>query len=466
MKKYPKRYVPELVDNYLKNHIHTHIKWNKDLSSEIISLDYEGLVIACDTILRVSGSRELDRNNFCEIQRDMFKKILHSNYSLYIDYLIDNKIIISDNQYIVGEKSIGYKINEDFIDGLKSITIDDKNYNNRTLKAVKSTDKLKVSKAHQNNFYSSFKIDFNAAYNHLVNTYINGVPDHKGRVLDKYSKSILEHKLNQINDGQLWINRSDSNGRINSNLTILNGDYKQFILGYDYSIDIKNSQPLLLSLFVDYIAGLSGNLDKIMSVDSSQNSVYISNLNTLSSYVSGIIIKNLSKPSAVRLLNDLKSLAFPNKKELDTYRNLCERGEIYEFFESEVFNKTGNKLSRREVKQLFIINMYSPNEQKSEYKKLFASIFPTIYNFTTKIKSLLKEKRRHRILPILLQSVESYIMVERLLPKLDTMKIKYLFIHDSIIIREEDKDRSELTILQEFNYLKVRPSLSIEKLRK
>ena len=133
MKNYPKRYIPASIDDYLKNHTHSYIKWNsKDLSSDIISLDYDGLVIACDTILRVSGSRDIDNNNFCEIQTDIFHKILQNDYSNYINYLIDSKVIISDNFYIKGEKSIGYKINEDFINDLKSINIDNKLFNKRT----------------------------------------------------------------------------------------------------------------------------------------------------------------------------------------------------------------------------------------------------------------------------------------------------------------------------------------------
>jgi len=466
MKNYPKRYIPNSVNHYLKNHIHTHIKWNKDLSSEIITLDYDGLVIACDTVLRVSGSRDINKDNFCEIQSNLFHKILQNNYSIYLDYLIESKIIISDGFYIKGEKSTGYKINESLINELESINIQNMNFNNRTLKSVKSTEKLKISKPHQNNFKSSFKIDYNSAIQHLIHSYVNKIPDHKGRFLDKYSKILLEHKLLQINDGQLWINRSDSNGRINSNLTILNGDYKQFIIGYDYTIDIKNSQPLLLSLFIDYITGLSGNLDKITKNNSDQNGVYNKYLNLLSSYEYKIILKNLSKVDSIRFIEKLKSLTLPSQNEIKKYKKLCEDGEIYEFFQREIFIKTGSKLNRIQVKELFIINMYSSNNVQSEYKKLFASVFPSIYNFIVKIKSLLKDKRRHRILPILLQGIESFMMIEQILPKLDNMNIKYLFIHDGIILKEEDVDRVELVILQEFNYMNIRPSVSIDKLKK
>lgn len=463
MKNYPKRYIPETLDNWFKTHTHIHIKWNKDLSTDIISLDYDGLVIACDTVLRVAGSRDINKNNFCEIQKDIFFKILNNNYTNYIDYLVENKILFTDNKYVVGEKSISYKLNEDFIDTLKSISIDNKLFNKRTLNSIKSNSKLTISKYHINNYKSSFKIDYDKAIEHIIYVYHHQIKDHKGRVLNKYTKMLLEHKILQISEGQLWINRSDTNGRVNSNLTTLNSDMKQFILGYDYTVDIKNSQPLLLSLFIDYVSGLNGQLN---NSNSSFSGVYNLSLTLLSSYVYKIMIKNLCKSDVVRLTEELKSIKLPSKIEIEKWKNLCEKGMIYEYFQKEIYEKLGKKLTRQEVKDLIIVNMYSSNHNNNEYKKLFAFIFPTIFNFISKVKSIVKEKRRHRIFPILLQGIESYMMVEKVLPKLDKMKIKYLFIHDGLVVKEKDIDDVQLMIMQEFNYLKVNPSFSVEKLRK
>jgi hypothetical protein len=461
MKNYPKRYIPQNLDNWLKTHTHVHIKWNKDLTSDIISLDYDGLVITTDTILRVAGSRDLDKNNLCEIQSTMFKKILNNSYSIYLDYLIENKIILTDNFYIRGEKSVSYKLNEHFTESLVSIKIENKLFNKRTLNAVKSTSKLKVSKAHINNFKSSFKIDYDKASEWVIQRYINGEPDHKGRILNPYTKTLLQHKLLQINDDQIWISRSDTNGRINSNLTTLNGDMKQFIVGYDYSIDIKNCQPLILCLLIDYVKGIKGHLDNSSAFSAAHNL----SLTCLSSYESKILSKNLSNIELVRFIDDLKSLNLPTESELKKWRNLCQKGELYEYFQREIFNQLGRKLNRQEVKDLIIVNMYSSNHTNNEYKKLFEFIFPTIYKFIKNIKSLLSEKRKHRILPIMLQGIESYMMVEKILPKLDEINIKYLFIHDGFIVKKQDVDRVELIILQEFNYLRLTPTLSVDKLK-
>jgi hypothetical protein len=449
-----KRYIPEQIDDYLKNHPHIFIKWNKDLSSEIVQLDYEGLVIACDTILRVSGSRDIDKNNLCEIQMDCFHKILQNDYKLYLDYLVETKIVITDNWYIPGEKSISYKINEDFISDLNSIDIDNKLFSKRTLNSLKTQEKLKISKEHRNNYLKSFKIDYKSAREYLENCYVNQVPDHKGRVLNIYTKVLLDHKLRQINDGQLWINRSMSNGRINSNLTTLNGDYKQFIIGYSSSFDVVSSQPCMLNIFIDMLKYIQGNLGPTSSY-----------LSSLLSYEYKIILKNLSKPLSVRFIDELKNVKTPAENELKKYKNWCESGLMYENFAREIYEATGDKKwrlsneSRRLSKDIFWTILYSPNSNNNEFKLLFSKVFPSIYNFICKIKSLIKMKRSHRMFPILMQGVESFLWVENILPKLDSMKIPYLFIHDSVLIKDEDKDKVELVILEKFFMYKLSPKL-------
>ncbi len=223
MKKAPvlNRYIPKEINNFINNRLHIFVKWNKDLSSTIYSLNKEELIIICDLILRIAGSRDIDDNNLVQIQTKSFHNILQNNYSLYLDYLIEEKIVITDNFYVPGEKSKSYKLNEDYISDLVSIKMENKTYLNRTIKIINQTDsRLKISSKHKLNFNKDFKIDFEAAWQYSVNSYINQVPDKKGRILNQYTNIILQRKLLEINDRQLFISRSSSNGRITTNLSI------------------------------------------------------------------------------------------------------------------------------------------------------------------------------------------------------------------------------------------------------
>lgn len=452
-----KRYIPTGINDFLKSKKHFYIKWNKDLSSEIYELDYDGLVIICDTILRISGNRDINGNNFVEIGSDSFHKILHNSYKLYLDYLIQSGIIISDNQYIIGEKSIGYKINEDYIgdDDLLSVDINNDIFNRRSIAAIaKSDSKLKVSKQHSSNYLKTFKLDYESAANYMYNCYFNSIPDHKCRLLNKYTKNILQHKLLQIKDGQLWINRSTTNGRINSNLSSLNGNYKKFIIGYDISMDIISSQPLLLSVLINQIKNIQ---------DKSETTSH--NLISLLSYEYKTLSKTIGKSELVKLTEGLKTIKLPSREEQKSWKLLCENGQLYEYFQQIILEKINKRLSRSEAKEIVISTMYSNSILNTEYKKMFSSAFPSIYKFLSDFKKILKIKRSHRILPLIMQSIESYIWCERILPELDKMKVPYLFIHDSIIIKECDLDRSELKIMETYYLFGVNSRIKKESIR-
>ena len=445
------RYIPTPIKNFLDKKTHIHIKWNNDLSSDVITLDVEGLIICCDTILRLASQRSPDERNFVEIQMDSFHKILHNDYKLYLEYLKDNKIVICDNRYIPGEKALGYKLNEDFVDSLVSIEINNKTFNKRTIKAIKNSNKFKISDKHYKNYMSSFKIDYNSAMIKMNLDYIKGTPDHKGRILTKYKKTLLEHKLLQINDGQLWMSRSSGNGRINSNLTSLNSNYKKFILGYDLSMDITASQPTLLNVLFDVIKDIQG-----IGKSSSE----------LLSYQYLLLSKKFQKKDFNSIKDKLQTIKLPSEKEQNEWRKLCEDGLIYEHFQAKFKEKTGKVLSRNEVKEIMFEVLYSTVfSKKTEYKEIFEYTFPSINKFIKNIKYIDGLFKSNRVLPLMLQGIESFIWVENILPILDKNKIKYLFIHDCIIVKKSDMDLSEYIIKKEFYDINIKVKISIEDIK-
>jgi hypothetical protein len=451
-----KRYIPRKVDDYLRSKKHFLVRWNRDLTSEILELDYDGLVFICDTILRVAGTRDLDQRDFVDIGSDCFFKILNNDYVYYLEYLIEEGIVQTDNQYIVGEKAKSYRINPDYItdDQLESILISQTLINKRTIKAIRAKSDLKIPTKHKENYLKSFKIDYESAIEHLYHCYFNGVPDHKGRILTKYTKDILQHKLLQIRDGQLWINRSLTNGRINSNLTTLNGDFKKFIIGYDYSLDIVSSQPTLLNLLIDIVKALQGKSDSNLS-----------NLLSCSSYAFKLLVSVVGKEETIKISKEIKKLKLPSDVEVKNWKHLCQNGRLYEYFIDVIKEKMGQKLSRNEAKQIVLTTLYSQGRLDNDYKKMFNSTFPSIYQFLKQIKSMSKTKRSWRILPIILQALESYIWVENIIPELERLEIPHLFIHDSVIVKEADLEKTELKIVEIYWQFGIDAKVKIEALK-
>lgn len=457
------RYIPTKIKNFIFNNKHILSKYlNNDIFNlKMYELSNDGLVIVVDTIIRIAGSRDINKDNLCEIQSVNFHKILHNDYSLYLDYLIENNIVITDGFYIKNNKAKGFKINEKYIDDLEKIIIDNKTFNKRTIKEItKNNIKHKVPTEYIKRYKNDIKIDFDNAIKFMNNSYINQIPDKKGKTLNIYTKTLLNHKLLQLRDNQVWINRSSSNGRVNSNVTTLNGQYKRFITNYNYSLDCTSSQPLCLTILIDLI-NASKESKQLKESNVKQNIII-----PLLSYEYSLLLKQMKYSELQRFFLELGSLKIPNKTELNLYKNLCENGNLYEFFMQKSKEINNTIITRNEAKEIFLIVMYSPNNMPNKFKPLFKTLFPTIYTFILNVKSINnKEARSHKFLSLLLQGIESYIWIEEIAPKLSKMGIHYHTIHDSVIIKKyEDIEKVRYIIKEIFYNYNVKPNICIEDL--
>lgn len=469
-----KRYVPQSVLNWVNSKEHYYTLFNDTTTADNLGfapllLNKEGLIICVDTISRVLCDREFNSNECVDIPREFFFKILNNDYTLYLSYLEHNNIIQCDGIYEAGSKSYGYKINDAYLDQPVSVTMSDPLYIKRTVKAFKSSgEKLIVSKQHKQNFLKDFKIDFNAASAYAMNCYLNQTT-WKGRTLTKQGKYLLDYKLKCIDDGQLYIFRNSTNGRVCSNLTVLNGDYKKFIIGYTQQTDIVSSQPLMLVGLLNFISSFSigkvnsgkDSIDIFGKVKGGSNNTYT----ILYTYVYKMLSKKLPKSILVRFLDDLKNLNLPLQKEIQKYSSVCQSGQFYELFQDCFKNYLGVIKTRDEVKENIFKVLFAANQTFDkdiiQYRKVFEKEFLTIYKWIKSVKSLVKDKRvrkPHAVFSLLLQFLESFIWIERILPDLDKMNIPYHFIHDSVLVKTEtDLERAEWKILEHFNQLSLTP---------
>jgi hypothetical protein len=122
-----------------------------------------------------------------------------------------------------------------------------------------------------------------------------------------------------------YFRQNNTNGRVDTNLTILPKRYKQYIISPKrlVSIDISNSQPYFLSLFLDKVN--DGSIDK---------------------------------------------------NELNIYIDVCRRGRLYE----TIVNKT--KQNRDDIKQQIIERLF----QLKIYNDAFRNTFPSILKYLDKYK--------------------------------------------------------------------------------
>ena len=414
-----KRYIPDLVYKKIQ---------------ELNFKNKEHLYIICDMIYRISIYRKEDtdyKNNFIDIPKTYFRDIIVDSESLLKSFSIlkESKILLCDNVYSKNNgKALGYKFSDELISKLIVVeiekpTITKRIINNRNERNNYVNEKLTKYK---NYFLSNFKIDYTNAIKYLDGWYeesINNLPTYTlpyvGGNLENYIKIINKYNsifisLSAIDDGDLFFKKNNTNGRIDTNLTNLKSEYKKFIVSNKdlYQIDIINSQPFILYLY-------------------------------------------LNSPLCRRKLDD------KDKKELNKYGDWTSSGLFYELFEKEYLRKTGKVLTRKEIKNMMFCIFYSKNGTYQKEKNIFKTIFPFINKMIESEKSV-----KHNDFAIKLQKIESKICIDKICSVLDIEDIEYYTIHDAWLVDKKDIDKTIKIIYNEFyeNFHR-RPELKIEKIK-
>ncbi len=161
----------------------------------------------------------------------------------------------------------------------------------------------------------------------------------------------------------------------------------------------------------------------------------------------------------------VKSLQSIDIEEVDHFRKLVISGEFYDYLAREIEDRTGIKYSsRKEVKALIFTILYSQNQFLGQIeaapKRVFKELFPGIYEVLSEIK-----KAKRNLVPILLQSLESHIVIEVITKRIskERPKLPIFTIHDSIATTAGNEDYVYQVMEEELEkFVGSKPSLRIE----
>ena len=385
---------------------------------ELSKSDYknkEHLYIILDMVNRITIFRKYDTdysNKFVDIPSQYFKDIICDSKSLSnsMNYLKSNGILDCDGIYSKQKgKALGYRINDNYFSKLIKVEIEKKTLTKKIMSNVNKEKSMvnDIYKKYKSFFVSSFKINFEKAINYITTHYLN-TPlcerklEEKIKSINKYNH--LYMAISAINDGDLFFRHNKTNGRIDTNLTNLKSELKQFIsIPNLIQLDIVNSQPYILSLY-------------------------------------------------------LKSKGIDDSK----FINWTQKGIFYENFEKEYYKQTGKTLSRKEIKEIMFCIFYSKNESYKKEKSVFKSIFPNEYEIIE------NEKRyKHNQLAIKMQRLESEICIDTICQELDKENIKYFTIHDAWIVDRFDELKVKKIVESEFmKKYNSMPKIKIENITK
>ena len=402
-----------------------------------------------------SSNKDLVFESYSQLNSTLLQNWV-KNYKEYLNYLInDLKIIESDNRYVVGKKSKGFRFIDKYQTMIKPYPVNDFNIRKK-MKIEYNKANLSVKKLNYltKSFDNGLEINFSKCYGFLKQEYdlkmkypylrdFDIVKEKYKIPINQFNRNLIA--VNNIDNNCYFLKRDDNVFRFHSNLTNMSSVLRNAITYKGeklYSIDVKNSQPYLsVALF-----------DKEFWSKSLINTNKLTIYKLYNSYLYYIMLVETSE-----------SLV---DKDFYLYIDLVKRGIFYEYLGEKYKSKLGLEYSdRKQVKSAVFQTLFTANtfigQDKAAPKRLFADLFPDVYDVFKTIK-----KTDKSLLPRLLQSIESYLIIDVICKRIgkELPKAPIFTIHDSIATTIEYKDKVREIMLDEFNKsIGFAPKLSEEE---
>lgn len=379
-------------------------------------------------------------SDFVTLQSNTF--IYYWNTNKYIQYLINGDLIKSDNIYIPAQKAKGYQIVSEMLSG-KVMSVDVKP-KSRLYEKIKKSDHKQI--AHLNRLEPHIR----AMRDYFINMdmdYLRAIKWAKNEPSEIKRMNYLLSIENLRYKRTRYFKRNKVNNRLDTNLTNLKSELRQFIIGDFVSIDLANSQPFFLSQIINNII----------------NTNTTPTPNTLCRRFECLDLSELiNNQSVTKIQKSHQNSLF---SEMVTFMNSVKEGRFYNDF-IELFN-----LDRLEVKKIMFAVLFSRNVVYKKYqsfipyqkeKEVFISVYPGLYEIIQHMK-----RKDHSKLAISLQRLESYVFIDVIAKRLVEAGVTPLTIHDSVIIPSEKTEEVITVMRNTFKELfEVIPTFHITKISK
>lgn len=430
-----------------------------------------------DQITKGVWLANIDENKgIIEIHSDKLQSFNH-DYKEYVEYLIANNIIATDNHYIIGSKSKGYyfvNLKPNLEEPLEEILVTDTLIKDKLVSQFYWEFITKHETKHYGYltrwFNDDLKIDYKPALKKLDKVFC------KARQPKVYSKEEIEEEsikkfknliaINNMHKKSFFCSVDYNIGRFHSNLSTLNKKLRPFITykGKNLvNIDVRNSQPLLSTAILK---------KEFWTREHSGMNIYRfpSALNLLSgSPVDSYAVKSFSLDHLEELdvvFRDaetvIMSVTFLLEKYSDSFSEWIIAAKSGKFYE-KVFKKIhpGETFRKDEVKVAMLKFFFSENKHTSKDKKLIMDAFPEVTRVFERLKQM-----DHVTLSHILQRLESTLMIEFVSRRIaaDKPDLPFFTIHDSIATFEEEVEYVTSVIEEAFDsLLGIRVELGVEK---
>lgn len=343
----------------------------------------------------------------------------------YLNYLIENEIFISDNHYIVNEKSKGYQFSPTYMTPVIAIDISKftlcKSLENQTTHEAKYLRKYK----HLYKWFNpNLQIDFEAAENFLKSCYLKG--DGSFSEIHKYNANWCSAHRLSIGDFRFHVDNNIH--RLHTNFTTMKRETRNFIT-YDgkpfVNVDLSNSQPLLSCSLLDesFYAKSTSKNSKLTIHDL----IYPNTSITLTNKDIDKIVYNIIMVTK----NDQSQAGHGFQR----YKDLVSSGTFYEAFRDEHYRLNGEYIENRAtLKEKVFLMLYDKSWRHKYFDdkatQTLINTFPDVF----KLFALFKQKD-YTFLARLLQTMESTLILDRITRRIgkERPNMPLFTIHDSVV---------------------------------
>ncbi|NPD47113.1 hypothetical protein [Lentimicrobium sp. S6] len=363
---------------------------------------------------------------YLKLNMKILKNDTINTINKYIIYLRQNNIFICDNLYAKGTKALEYNINPKLLKGIRIVEIIP---NSNLYNKLKRKNHNRI--AHNNQLSPHIK-KMMQAFKKIELNYEEAIKwAHLEK--DEVKKFYYLTSIYLIKDKRSrYFKRNKTNKRLDTNLTNLKSDLRQFIKGDFTSIDLKNSQPYLLSKL----------LQNLIQAPKDDITIPYSGVFSLFNPMLYFGLKAVTK-----IQKSLKISLFTKNVSFLEFCNSTLNGTLYD----DLLSLT-NSSSRIDMKKMIFIVFFSRNKvRKNNYdfipykkeKEIFSKPYPFVYETIKRLK-----EKDHSKLAIYLQRIESYIFIDTIAKRLVEANIIPLTIHDSVLVPSE-QSKEALSIIKD-----------------
>jgi hypothetical protein len=337
------------------------------------------------------------------------------NYNQYLDYAIQTNIYQSDNFFIKGRKSIGYKYSEKYNTTINPVPLKEGSFI-KNIRKVAIQDY--VNQKRYNYLYKWFnpklKFDREKAMDCVLDLYNKDKEENPIHAWPNMKRNLIN--IDRINNNDYFHSVDSTVGRFHSNITLLKSELRQF-LSYDnqplISLDISNAQP--------YFSTILLNPEFWKPTNQSALTITYNTVINISPHKF-----NFNLPLLIILVNQIDNNDY---EDVLHYREIVSKGWFYEYLQGMAELKLNKPLSRKYIKQEVLKAFNSANAYKTPVKEVLKSSFPHVYELFSIIKENDKSNLSH-----LLLNLESIVIIKRLTKEISRKApgLPLFTIHDCI----------------------------------